>query len=226
MGEPTNTTLAPAPAPPAPHPTQTQTQNPTQPAELFPGHHAQLDRRAATDAAFAQAAAVPLPGPLLDAFLPPDPVSVPTIDGQTLTIRRLVHFDFVLLQRLDSPLITQLRASAEAAAKRLPQPKTDYTDEQSYEMVYQFTRPVLEAAKTLARGREAFRQTALEQIGIRVGPVEMGLLIQGCIQEVIRSFSTVIKYTTPAPDGSIVFPPPPPAQTTASGGGSITSAAS
>jgi hypothetical protein len=178
--------------------------------ELYPGHaadHARQERRAA---AIAAANREILPGPLLDAF-----ASVPEeIAG--LRVRPLVHYDFVLLRKLESPLLRQADS----------QSKTPFGDEEGYEMVLQFTRSVKEAAALVARGREHFRQQALEQIGMRLGPVEVGLLVKAVEREFLRAFSTVIQYspTSDGNTGGTVFTPPPADPTTASAGGSTTPA--
>jgi len=181
--------------------------------ELYPGHAKDLADRNQRNRRRAAANSVPLPGPLLDAF-----AHVPqTVAGRT--VRALVHFDFVILQKLASPLLAHLRGGTKQA--------TAYTDEQGYEMVYQFTRPVREIAAEIAReGRDfapKFKAAALETIGLSLGPVEVGLLVQAVEREFIRAFSTRLGYEARPGEPGQVFTTPPPAPTTASAGGSTTS---
>jgi len=188
--------------------------------ELFPGHAAELARRERRVAATAQANADPLPGPLADVF-----GHVPqTIAG--LTVRPLVHYDFVLLKKLGSPLLDQL---SKVGSGDEGKSETPFTDEQGYEMIYQFTRPAKLAAAVLARGREVFAQAALEEIGMSLGPVDVAALVVAVQREFVRAFSTAVKYGSPAPDvesGTVFSVPPAEAPATASAGGSIISAGS
>lgn len=181
--------------------------------ELYPGHAAEVARNERRATAIAEAGRDPLPGPLMDAFTGvPDQVA-------GLQVRPLVHYDFVILRKLDSPLLRQFNGTD----------KTPFTDEQGYEMIYQFTRPVRAAADLAAKGREVFQRTAVDEIGMRLGPVEVALLVKAVEREFIRAFSTVIKYQAGAPgpsaNGEQVFPQPPADVKTGSAGGSITSAA-
>lgn len=188
--------------------------------ELYPGQSAELARRDRRVAATAQANADPLPGPLADAF-----AHVPqTIAG--LTVRPLVHYDFVLLKRLGSPLLEQL---SKVGSGDQVKSETPFTDEQGYEMIYQFTRPAKLAAVVLARGREVFAQAALEEIGMALGPVDVAALVVAVQREFIRAFSTAVKYGSPAPAaeaGTVFSVPPAEAPTTASAGGSTICAGS
>lgn len=181
--------------------------------ELYPGQAAQLARRASRNAAMSAANTEPLPGPLLDAF-----GGVPqSIAG--LTVRPLVHFDFVILRKLESPLLRQLQSAGGDTSK----PATEFSDEQGYEMVFQFTRPAREAAAVLAKGKEEFRRRALEEIGMTLGPVEVALLIKAVEREFVRAFSTAVQYGVAAGIDGTVFTMPPADPTTASAGGSTTS---
>jgi hypothetical protein len=181
--------------------------------ELYPGHEKDLAAlRERSDAHVAAATAV-LPGPLAGAF---DDTGPGPIAG--LRVRRLVHYDFVLLKKLDSPLLRQLSAA--------PGGKTEFDDESGYEMILQFTRPVLEVRALVERGRKAFRQLALEEIGLRLGPLEVAMLLKAVEAEFVRAFSTVVKYSSPeSPEssGTVFTPPPALPTTTGSAGGSITS---
>lgn len=178
--------------------------------ELFDGAAAQHARKARQAAARAAATADPLPGPLAGVF-----GHVPaTIAG--LTVRPLVHYDFVILRQIGSPLIDQLKLTEPG--------QTPFSEVQGYEMVFLFTRPVREAAAIAARGPEAFRAAAIETIGMALGPVEVALLIRAVEAEFVRAFSTAVSYGAPAPgaDGT-VFTPPPAGPKTGLAGGSTTS---
>jgi hypothetical protein len=152
----------------------------------------------------------PLPGPLKGLFAPDQAIA-------GLRVRKLVHFDFVLLRRLQSPLLKQL--------ERKSRGKTSFSDEQGYEMVWQFTRPPLEVEAALNKlGLVKFREMAKQEIGLTIGPVEMALLVKAVEAEFVRAFSTVIKYGAPDKSegrGETVFTGPAmtPAPKTGSAGG-------
>jgi hypothetical protein len=181
--------------------------------ELYPGQKREVAERAAREAAYAQANGAVLPGPLAEA-IEPEPVEV-----AGLRVRRVVHYDFVLLRRLNSPLLKQLARAAEGQAGG-----TEFSDEDAYVMVWQFTRPVREAAAYLAEhGANGVRAAALESIGCALGPVEVGLLVQAVEREFVRALSTVVKYEPARPAGAdgggAVFMPPPAGRMTGSAGG-------
>ena len=164
-----------------------------------------------------QAHKEPLPGSLLEAFAGlPDQIA-------GLRVRALCHFDFVILRRLESPLLRQLVKS------KASKPKTPYNDEEAYAMVYQFTRPAAEIADffdkflNVKSAAAAFRKVAREQIGLKLGPIEAGLLVKAVEREFVAYFSTAVNYgPQEADDGS--FPLPPAPQRTGSAGGLPTSA--
>ena len=131
----------------------------------------------------------PLPGALAAAF-----AGTATIGG--LQVRKLVHYDFVLLKRMNSPLLAQL--SGKGGKKK----GTPFTDDQGYEMIWQFTRPceVVEGALNKL-GVSGFRAMAKREIGLTLGPMETMLLVKAVEGEFVRSFSTCLKHGAPEKEG-------------------------
>ena len=179
----------------------------------------------------AQASATPLPGPLAGAFAPDQA----EIAG--LRVRAPRHYDFVALQVLDSPLLKEFAAASKAAKLKAlgrrvrPRPPTPWTDQQGYEIIYQFTRPVEElialvTAPNRSQAVAQYREQALRAIGLRLGPVEVQLLVAAVTREFDRYFSTWLKYTPKdtGSGGETVFTTPPAG--TAPAGGSTTTAGS
>jgi hypothetical protein len=185
--------------------------------ELYPGQQREAKAAAERAQAMREAAAEPLPGPLAEAFAHlPDQVA-------GLRVRTVVHYDFIILRALKSPLLDHLAAAAKGRKKASP-----FSDEQGYEMIYQFTRPAEELAalfeKHGASFPKEFRRLARREVGFRLGPVEVGLLTKMVEQAFVAAFSTHLQFAAKEPDpGGQVFTPPP-AATTGSAGGSNTSA--
>ena len=187
-----------------------------------PGPHppgippAMLAQHLRREAAAADASSDPLPGPLAAAFAdPPDQVA-------GLTVRPVVHADFVILKKLNSPILATLTGKRPDKSTRAQA----LTDDSVYDLIYQFTRPCQEVERDVDKlGAKEFRARARQLIGYTLGPVEVMLLSKAIEGQFARAFSTVIGYQAkPAEDGS--FPTPPPPAQTASAGGSTTSAAS
>lgn len=168
----------------------------------------------------------PLPGPLAAAF-DPDPVSVAGFQ-----IRPVVASDFAILRRLDSPLHRRTLELAEhqrqIAAGTLPPeaapPETQFTEEELAEMVYQFTQPVRQVRAELARGRDAFRETALVAISDRLGVLDLPALVAAVVANFTAAFGPALGHAAPSAEGEeTVNFSRPPAPATAWAGGSISS---
>jgi hypothetical protein len=173
--------------------------------ELYPGQSAEQARRQRRHAAIEAAKPNPLPGPLAEVF-----AGVPE-EVAGLTVRRLVHYDFVILKQLESPFLAVLAG----------QVTTQYTEEQGYELVWQFTRPIREVARVVKLGREAVAAEALREIGMEVSPPDLPVLVKAVVREFIRTFITVVSYEPQAAGAEgTVFTPPPAGQMTGSAGGS------
>lgn len=172
--------------------------------ELFPGAEAEFARRMRRESAKGQGKLNPLPGALTSAF-----ADVPEVVGG-LQVRPLVHYDFVILKRLSSPFLPAF----------LGQEEVQYTEEQGYEFVWQFTRPVMEVKHVVELGRQAVTNEAVKEIGMKVGPRDLTLLMKAVIREFIRAFCTAVEYQqTPTEGNGTVFSAPPASQTTGSVGG-------
>ena len=175
---------------------------------------AQIERHSRRVSATAEASADPLPGPLADAF--------PTVDiiVHGIHVRPVVAADFPILRKLQSPRYRQMLEAAKPPELRTP---TEFTDEDGWEMIYQFTNPALAVELALAQGRAHFRRIAHEQIGMRMNPFIAAQVAEAVGEQMKRSYETALRYKA-AGEAKEVFTAPPPASTTASAGGSITSA--
>ena len=106
-----------------------------------------------------RAAADPLPGPALAAFLP-----VPVKAGQ-FTVRRLVANDMALLQDIESPILPQYCDQSKPARNGLPAGWHLYD---MWVLIWLFTNPAKVCRDFyLANGKAAFIAKAVEEIGDR-----------------------------------------------------------
>lgn len=186
--------------------------------EPYKGFRKEANAAARKSQAYREASAEPLPGPLADAFAGlPEAVA-------GLRVRPMVHFDFVLLKIIKSPLLEHLARQAGTKGKV----STGWSDEQGWEMVWQFTRPPEEVHAWLAQQPPAkvaanYRAMVTREIGMKLGPFEVVLLIRMAQKAFVDAFSTMLQYVPKDEEkGGLSFPTPPVA--TASAGGSATSA--
>ena len=145
-----------------------------------------LERQLQTDAR-RRAAADPLPGPVAEAFLE-GPITI----GKW-TIRRVVLSDWAILRGLKSPIIQQMLEMQKPLEIRETVP---YTDEDGWEMIWQFTHTPAENRALLAKGRSVYRETAITEIGDAIEVGEGELIVQAVNQQIMRSFATAVKHGT------------------------------
>lgn len=179
--------------------------------ELDPGL---VERMAKRETARAEANVIPLPGPLLDAFLPPLVFAA----GQRL--RPMTASDVAILQRINSPLI---RMMVEAGKPPEEQTPVVTTDEELWELLFLWTRPAREARAAIAPGPQAFREAALSfadtlPFGIIV---HRQAIFHTLEQHFASAMATALSYRAANPEGT-VFTPPPAGPGMGSVGGSTT----
>src|SRR5712672_3155935 len=162
--------------------------------------------------AIARASHEPCPGPIADAF-GEDDIPVKTASG-IVRVRPIVHADIILLKRLDSPLYRQMQEAYKEVGSR---DETNVDDEESCEICFQFTRPCREARTLLSKGRDEFREAALQAISDLHNPAEITQILKAVAEQVKRMFETALKYAEPDEKGS--FPKAEEEPMTASAGG-------
>lgn len=163
----------------------------------------------------AKAAADPMPGPLLDAFLP-EPLKVIGLE-----LRPLVATDIAILKRIKSPLIDLF--SQAAIDPELPRPVVTFEEEDLWEIVYLWTRPLPLSRAVLATGRQNFRETALAETGDKL-PINVvadhGAIVGALERHFVNAFATRISHAATRDEN---FPMPPAQPVTGSAGGLSTS---
>lgn len=139
-----------------------------------------------TDDANRRAAATPLPGALADAFLR----GAIQVD-ETTFVRRVVASDWPILQWLNSPLyrlILEIQKD-EAIREEIP-----YTDEEEWEMCWQFTHSPKECRALKEKGREVFKQTAIDEIGDSSLMGVQKKIVSAISAQVVASFGTKVGF--------------------------------
>jgi hypothetical protein len=183
-----------------------------QPAPEFPPGY--QERFEATVAASDAAAAVPLPGPLLDAFLPA------TLTAAGFKLRPVVAADWAILQRIESPLLAELTELRKPTEERSP---VAYTDEQIWELLWLWTVPVREARACLAKGLPTWRERVMEETADSLPPsiiADRAGILTALAGNLLRSLSTSVTYQSPrGPEAPQVFTTPPAGPRTGSAGG-------
>lgn len=137
-----------------------------------------------------------LPGPLANAFGVDNVIMVAGME-----VRPIRASDWKLLKAINSPLYTQTVQSDEmieaAKSGKLADFKgkdIDYTEEDGIELCFIFTRHPKDCRSVLAKGREVFRETAMQEFGDKVSAQEMGEVMKAVAAQAQSAFSTALKY--------------------------------
>jgi hypothetical protein len=191
-------------------------------ASLLAAQTALATQNAKREAEIAAAHAAALPGALRDAFAA-DP---PQLHGHTLV--PVTAGLVAVLERIKSPLLQVARLAAANPEKTIAEIQAlmagdDIEPEADAETVYCFLHPAKELRQLLNRGREVFREMAMEEVG-ELHPAVVADLARACGGHFAASFSTIVRFRSAqkSEDGSVKSPPPVERRT-ASAGGSATS---
>lgn len=148
---------------------------------------AQVDS-ALTEEARKRAAATPLPGALSDAFLAG---AIKVTDN--LSIRRIVASDWAILQWLDSPIHKLI---LEIQKEESIREEVVYSNEEEWEMIWQFTHEPKAIRDLKSKGREAFKETCITEIGDKFELTTTKKSVEAISAQIVKSFETKIDYGT------------------------------
>lgn len=156
--------------------------------QFTPEQEAAIEKRFATR----QAAAVdPAPGPLLDAFLP-EPALAAGMELQPIVASHLL-----ILKRLGLEIF---------------QAGATHEDEEVFELLYVFTRPIAEVRAALAAGRPEFREKAMLATADKLTIDSIPSVEAAITSHFLKATGTALSYKPPAStDGSFQTPPRSPA---------------
>ena len=141
-----------------------------------------------------RAAATPLPGALADAFLT-DAIQI----TDTMFVRRVVASDWSILQWLDSPIYKMI---LEVQKDEKLRDAVTYTDEEEWEMCWQFTHSPKDCRALKAKGREVFRQTCTDEMGDAYPLIVTKKAVEAISKQILASFDTKIGFTSGEGDES------------------------
>lgn len=141
-----------------------------------------------TEDANRRAAATPLPGALADAFLT-DSIQV----SDNLFVRRVVASDWSILQWLDSPIYKMI---LEVQKDEKIRESVSYTDDEEWEMVWQFTHSPKDVRSLKAKGREVFKETCASDIGDSYSLVVTKKAVEAISKQILASFDTKIGFSS------------------------------
>src|ERR1017187_6604772 len=142
------------------------------PPDIAAGLREEANKRAAAD---------PLPGPLADAFLKG---AIPWGDGRF--VRRVVASDWKILKGLDSPIFRQILEPQKDPTLR---EETVYSDEEQWEMCWQFTHSPADNRALMAKGRPAYRAEA-EKWADETDLTDMAFIVDSITKLLLSSSNT------------------------------------
>ncbi len=119
----------------------------------------------------------PFPGPLTDAFVNE------TIQIGQFKVRPIMLGDWIILQKIDSPLF-----------RMLTDPDVQFSQSDVCEIAFQFTRPAKEIRSLISHGVPLFKEKALEVIGDSVSTPVINELVAAVRTQLERYYNIQIKY--------------------------------
>lgn len=152
---------------------------------------------AARSMASARASGDPLPGPLGDAF------ASGAIVVAGIAVRKVVAADWVFFKQLNSPIIRMVQEMQQNP--EAPEEIT-FTEEENWELAWQFTHTPAQLREVLAKGREALTAVAVSEIGDN-WPTETVKFVGAAVMEQLeRQWKTALKHKAEAEEkGEISF---------------------
>lgn len=114
---------------------------------------------------------------VVDDLFNPEPLVVKTSQGD-ITIRPMVAYDLNFFKRTNSPFYQAIMGDISGSASLFPD------DEQSYELVYQFTHTPKEVYALHKQGVEKYRDVINETIGFVYTPKDVQLLLESVMRHI------------------------------------------
>lgn len=128
----------------------------------------------------------PLPGSLSLAFPLPDK------KVGTFAVRAPVAYDWTLLKALNSPIHRKILELNGDKANG----ETEFTDEEAWDICYQFTRPCKEVDRVFCNGgAKAIREASKELFAFNLQSFEIKPIVEAVIKQISLTWETAMKYS-------------------------------
>lgn len=137
-------------------------------------------------------------------------------------VRPVVAYDFVMFEHLNSPIHRQILETAQRLdEKKNPPEEVPFTKEDSWDLIWQLTRPVREADAVFQAGGAKAVHDAAKSIPFELDQAVINDLFLAALSQIKRYMDTMVKYGSSKEkgEGETVFFPQPEESLTASGGG-------
>ena len=136
----------------------------------------------------------PIPSEAMNKLFNPEPLIVNTSIG-SVTIRPMVAYDINVFKLINSPFYHIIMGDNEIASDAL-----FATEEESYQMIYQFTHPIKDVYHLFKKGKEIFKNTVLEEVAFTYNPQDAALLVESIIKHVFSVSEAKISFNAPEPE--------------------------
>jgi hypothetical protein len=146
-----------------------------------------------------RAAREPLPGAYANAFNK-EPLVVQTSLGP-VTIRSMVLYDINVFKLIDSPFYRIMTGTNELNADNKTSLFT--TEEESYELIFQFTHPIKEVYQLFKKGKEVYRDTVMEKVAFVYNVTDAAMLVEKIMSHVFDVQMAKVNFeSSPETDSS------------------------
>jgi hypothetical protein len=161
------------------------------PVKIISGSKDKIEEAQMQSMANERASHEPLPGPAAGIFNV-EPLVVKTSIGEVV-IRPMVAYDFNVFKLINSPfyeIIMQTEAK-EALNKLFT------SEEESYELIYQFTHTPKEVYFLFKKGLEAFKDKVMEEVAFKYSPDDAALLVSEIMKHIFQVNLARVNFESP-----------------------------
>jgi|ERR1035437_38648 hypothetical protein len=133
----------------------------------------------------------PLPGAYNNAFTT-EPLTVKTSIGDVV-IRPMVSYDINIFKLINSPFYSIMMGDTVTASDN----QLFATEEESYEMIFQFTHSPKECYQLFKKGKDAYRDKVMEDVSFVYNPFDAAMLVEKIMSHVFNVNMARVDFTIP-----------------------------
>ena len=165
------------------------------PAKIIAGSAEKIESAKMESLSNERAAREPLPGPAADIFNN-TPLIVKTSIGD-VTIRPMVAYDINIFKLINSPFYQIMMGDTpdKAIVNQL-----FTTEEESYEMIFQFTHSPKICYELFKKGKDAYKDKVMEEISFVYNPADAALLVEKIMEHIFKVNLAKIDFVAPEPE--------------------------